>query len=118
MQNNLIQPAMQPFIKLFQQNMALVAKFSISPAAIDQALANAQSLAKGQKPASGADILQSNEFAQLMQGMIKNYTEFMTEIGQTSMAMLSQGQADMVQKMQDANQRIANAGEARNKRSQ
>jgi hypothetical protein len=98
MENHLMQPAMQPFVKLVQSNMALLTKFSVSPEAISQALANAQSVAKGEQPASGSDLLQSNEFAQVMQEMIKNYTEFMTELGQSGMAMLAQGQAAMTQK--------------------
>ena len=114
MQTNLIHPAMQPFVKLVQNNMALLTKFSMSPQAISQAMANAQSVAKGEQPASSSDLLQSNEFAQLMQGMIKNYTEFMTEVGQSGVAMLAQGQEAMMQKGQDA---IESAGDTKGRRS-
>jgi hypothetical protein len=117
MQNNLLQPAMQPFLKLVQNNMALLTKFSISPEAISQAMANAQSVAKGEQPVVPTDLMQSNAFAQLMQGMIKNYTEFMTELGQSGMAMLTQGQAAMAQKADEASEIVSDATETRARRS-
>jgi hypothetical protein len=117
MQNNLTQTAMQPFVKLVQSNMALLTQFSMSPEAFSQAMASAQSLAKGEQPASASNMLQSSAFAELMQGMIKNYTEFMTEVGQSGMAMLAQGQAAMLQKVQDANDSVAEATQGRGRRA-
>jgi hypothetical protein len=108
-QNDLIPPGMQPFVKLVQNNMALLTRFSMSPEAISQATANAQRVAKGEAPAVGSDLLQSNALAELMQGMIRNYTEFITELGQSGMAMLAQGQAAMMQKVQDANESVVEA---------
>ena len=37
-----------------------------------------------------------------MQGMLKNYTEFVTELGQSGMAMLARGQTAMVESAEDA----------------
>jgi hypothetical protein len=89
MQDNVMQTALQPFIKLTQANMDLLTKFSMSPEAIPQ----------------------------LMQGMLKNYTEFMTEVGQSGMAALAQGQAAMMRQVQEASETVVDASEARARRT-
>lgn len=106
---------MQPFIKLVQSNMALLTQFSQSPEALSQAIANAQSLFQ-REPGAAGNFAQSNAFAQLMQGMLKNYTEFVAELGQSGMALLAQGQAAMLQKAEDASETTAGA-QARGRRS-
>ncbi len=101
MQDNIMQTAMQPYIKLVQGNLELLAKVSTSPEALAQAAAVAQSfLQPGQE--SAARLMQSNVFMQLVQGMLKNYTEFLTEVGQAGVAMLTQGQAAVMRQMEDA----------------
>ena len=115
MQDNILQTAMQPYIKLVQANMELLAKFSTSPDVISQAAASAQSfLQQGQE--SGSSLVQSKAFAQLVQGMLKNYTEFLTEVGQTGMAMLAQGQAAMTRQMQEASEQVMDAASQTAKR--
>lgn len=116
MQNMFMQPAMQPFINLVQSNMALLARYSMSPEAMTQAMANAQKMAKGEQPTTGVDLVQSTAFAELMQGMIQNYTVFMTELGQSGMAMLAQGQAAMMKNVQDAGEGSTGTAEARARR--
>ena len=112
-----MQTPMQPFIKLVQNNMALLAQFSQSPEAISQAMANAQSLFQ-REPGAVDNLAQSNAFGQLMQGMLKNYTEFVAELGQSGMALLAQGQAIMSQQVEDASETAAAAAsEPRGKRS-
>ena len=101
MQENPMQNAMQPFVKLVQSNMELLTKFSASPEGMSQTAAGMQNLFKpGQMPS--AELLNSNAFAQLAQGMVKNYTEFMTELGQAGMAMVTQGQSALTRQVQDA----------------
>ena len=113
MQDNVMQPAMQPFIKLAQANMELLTKFS--PEVISQ-LTNAQNLFQpGQ--GSATDLVQSNAFAQLMQGMLKNYTEFMMELGQSGMAVLAQSQAAMMRQAQEVSENVVDASEARGRRT-
>ena len=51
-----------------------------------------------------------------MQGMLKNYTEFVAELGQSGMALLAQGQAAMLQRAEDASETTAGA-QARGRRS-
>jgi hypothetical protein len=89
MQDNVMQTAIQPFIKLTQANMDLLTKFSMSPEAIPQ----------------------------LMQGMLKNYTEFMMELGQSGMAVLAQGQAAMMRQVQEASENVVDASGARGRRT-
>jgi hypothetical protein len=110
MQDNLMQTAIQPFLKLGQANMELLTQFSLSPQALSQSFANVQNLFQpGQAPA--ANLLQSNAFAQLAQGLLKNYTEFMLELGQSSLAVINQGQAQMMGRAQDAAESVIDVSE-------
>ena len=61
--------------------------------------------------------MQSGAFAQMMQGLLKNYTEFFTELSQSSMAMLSQGQAAMTRQAQETTNEVIDATEARVRRA-
>ena len=56
-------------------------------------------------------------YAQLTQGMLKNYTEFMTEWGQSAMATFAQGQAAMVARAQEATGNVVDVADARGRRS-
>jgi hypothetical protein len=111
-----MQTPMQPFIKLMQSNMALFAQFSLSPEVVSQAMANAQSVLQ-REPGATHDLAHSNAFGQLMQGMLKNYTEFIAELGQSGMALLAQGQAAMLEKAEEASETSAARSQARGKRS-
>jgi hypothetical protein len=104
-QDNPMQTVIQPFVKLVQGNMELIAKFSTSPEAASQAGSNLQGLFQ-QNQESATRLFQSNAFAQLMQGMLKNYTEFMTELGQTGMAVATQAQEAMVRQTQQATDNV------------
>ncbi len=104
MQDNLqtLQAAVvQPWVKLTQSNMELLARFAVSPEMVRETMANAQSmLEQGQK--SAANLAQSGAFAHLTQGFMRNYIEFATEVSQTSMAALVRGQTEMLRFAQDA----------------
>ncbi|MBC7993542.1 MAG: hypothetical protein H7Z15_09910 [Rhizobacter sp.] len=114
--NQAMQSAMQPLLKLTQANMELLTQFSTSPEVMAQSMATAQNmLQQGQKSASG--LAQSNAFAQLTQGILKNYTEFVTELSQSGMAALAQGQAEMVRRAQEAGGNVIDASTARSKRT-
>lgn len=116
MQDNLMQAQTQPFVKLAQANMDLFTRFSTSPEVTTQASANASQLFQ-QVSESAMKLMQSGAFAHMMQGMLKNYTEFLTEISQSSMSMLSQGQAAMTQQVQEATNDIIDATDARGRRA-
>ena len=116
MQDNVIQPAMQPFIKLAQANMELLTRFSLSPEAVSQSTMAAQNLMQ-QAQQTAASLFQSNAFAQLTQGMLKNYTEFMTQCSQSAMVSLAQGQAAMVARANEVTGNVVDAAEARGRRS-
>lgn len=113
MQDNIMQTAMQPYVKLVQSNMELLAKFSTSPEVAGQTAATAQSLLQRGQEAT-ANLMQSNAFAQLAQGMLQNYVEFLTEVGQSSAALLTQGQAAMTEQVRAATEKaVANTGTRR-----
>ena len=97
MQDTLIQIPLQPFIRLVQSNTALLTRFAMSPEVIAETMSNAQSLLR-QGQGSRVHLAPSNAFGELMQGLFQNYTDFLAELGQSGMAMLTQGQAAMMQK--------------------
>lgn len=101
MQDNLMQAQAQPFVKLAQANMDLLTRFSTSPEVTESAM----------------KLMNSSAFAHLMQGMMKNYTEFVTELSQSGMAMLSQGQAAMTRQMQDATSGVIDVADVRGRRA-
>lgn len=116
MQDNLMQAQTQPFVKLAQANMDLLTRFSTSPEVTTQASANVSQLFQ-QASESASKLMQSGAFATMMQGMLKNYTEFFTELSQSSMAMLSQGQATMTRQVQEATNDVIDAADARGRRA-
>lgn len=116
MQGNLMQAQTQPFVKLAQANMDLLTKFSTSPEITTQASANASQLFQ-QASESATKLMQSGAFATMMLGMLKNYNEFFTELSQSGMAMLNQGQATMTCQVQEATNEVIDAADARGRRA-
>lgn len=118
MQSNLIQAQAQtqPFLKLAQANMDLLTRFSTSPEVTAQVSANASQMFQ-QAGESAMSLMQSSAFAHTMQGMLKNYTEFLNELSRSGMVMLSQVQAAMTQQMQDAGSGLVEAPDARGRRA-
>ena len=51
--------------------------------------------------------------AELSQGILQNYTDFVTELSQGGIAALAQGQADMVRHAQAAGATVIDAASAR-----
>ena len=102
------QSALQPLTKLTQANMDLITKFSASPEATSQAINDAQKLFQ-QAQESAMKLAQSQAFAGLMQGFMKNYAEFLTEMSQGATTLFNQGQAAF---MQQANEATSNVVEA------
>ena len=116
MQDNPMQAALQPYVKLVQSNMELLGRYSMSPEVMSQAIANAQSLFT---PGHNAppQLAPLPAFAELVQAMIRNYTEFMAEVAQSSVAMLAQGQAHWIDQAQQATEGAASAAGARARRA-
>jgi aromatic ring-opening dioxygenase catalytic subunit (LigB family) len=116
MQDNVIQGQTQPFVKLAQANMDLITRFSTSPEVTAQASANAGQLLQ-QASDSAMKLMQSGAFSHLLQGMMKNYTEFLTELSQSSMALFTQGQAMVTRQVQEATNEAIDATDARGRRA-
>jgi len=87
--------AMQPFVKLVQANMDLMTQFTVRPDVFSQPTA----------------------FVGVMQGLMKNYTEFFTEISHSGAAMLSQGQAAFMQQTRDAASNVVDVAQAGTRRA-
>ena len=105
-----IQSAMQPLTKLAQSNMELLSKFSASPEVISQAINDAQKLFQ-QSQDSAMKLANSQAFAGLIQGFMKNYTEFLTEVSQSATTIFSQGQATFMQQAQEATSNVVDAAQ-------
>jgi hypothetical protein len=112
---DVIHAQMQPFYKLAQANMDLLTRFSTSPEVTAQATANASQLFQ-QATESAMKLMQSGAFAHVMQGMLKNYTEFLAELSQSGMALMSQGQAVLVRQAQEATDGVIDATTVRARR--
>jgi hypothetical protein len=83
---------LQPFINLVQANMALLSKYAMSPDAMSQAMAQFQA-AMTQGPGAAKSVPQTaTAFAELTQGLMDNYTRFMSELTQSGMSFLAQSQ--------------------------
>ncbi len=111
MQENITQAQTQPFIKLAQSNMELLSRFSSSPEITAQATHLFQ-----QATESSRSLMQSGAFAQMMQGMLKNYSEFFMEMNHNAMTLLGQGQAAMVRQVEEASENVIDATETRARR--
>lgn len=116
MQDNLMQAQTQPFLKLAQANMDLLTRFSVSPEVLAQTSANASQLLQ-QAGESAMKLMQSSAMLHVMQGMLKNYTEFLADISQSGMSMLSQGQAAMTRQVQEASEGVMEAATTRGRRA-
>ena len=116
MQDHLMQAQTQPFVKLAQGNVDLISRFSTSPEVTAQASADASRLFQ-QATESAMKLMHSGAFAHMVQGMLKNYTEFLTELSQSGMALMSQGQAAMVRQVQEASNGAIEAADSRGRRA-
>jgi len=116
MQDTLMQAHAQPFVKLVQANMDLLTRFSTSPEVTSQATTSATQLFQ-QASESAMKLMQSGAFAHMLQGMLKNYTEFLGELSQSGMAMMTQGQAAMTRQMQEATDGVIDVSDARGRRA-
>jgi len=116
MQDNAMQASTQPFFKLVQANMDLLSKFSTAPEVTAQATTGATNLFQ-QASESATSLMRSGAFAHVMQGLLKNYTDFLAELSQSSMALLTQGQQALVQQTQEVTDGVVDATEVRARRA-
>ncbi len=111
----IFQTALQPLTKLAQSNMELITKFAASPEVTSQATNDAQKLFH-QAQESAMKLAQSHAFAGLMQGFMKNYTDFLTEMSHSATAMFSQGQAAFMQQASEATSNVVAATQSGGRR--
>jgi hypothetical protein len=116
MQDRLMQVQAQPFLKLAQANMDLLTRFSTSPEVTGQAMASAANLFQQATEVTNK-LMQSGAYAQLMQGMLQNYTQFLMELSHSGMDMMSSGQAALMQQVQEATENVSAASNVSHRRS-
>jgi hypothetical protein len=110
-----MQAQVQPFVKLAQANMELLSRFWTSPEVQSQATANASVLFQ-QASESAMKLMQSGASAALMQGMLQNYTEFLSEMSQGWMAMMSEGQTALLHQAEEVAGNVIDVSTARGRR--
>jgi len=112
MQDYAIQATAQPFFRLVQSNMELFTRFSTSPDVAAQAGRLLQ-----QAGESAMSLMQSAAVSQLLQGLMKNYTEFMIDLNQSALSLASQGQAAVARQAQESAQDAVDMADMRGRRS-
>ena len=116
MQANIAQTeVIQPFVRLAQANMELLSKFSLSPEMMNEATRTMKNFWE-QSQTSTASLARSQSFTGLVQGMMKNYTDFVSDVSQSTYAMMSQGQATFLHQAQEATANVIDATDARTRR--
>jgi uncharacterized membrane-anchored protein YhcB (DUF1043 family) len=115
MQENVVQPIAQPLMKLAQANMALFTRFAMSPEVMSEAMSSVQNVFR-QAQESALHLAQSGAAAELMQGMARNYTEFIAECSKGGMNLLGQSQEAFMRQAQEASDNVIEVG--RNRRRQ
>ncbi|NML18263.1 hypothetical protein [Azohydromonas caseinilytica] len=80
-----------PYSKLARANMELFARFSSSPEILNQTLGTAQKLAtEGRDPNAG--LPGANAYMDFVMGLVKNWLDFWTDLGQSALGLMDQGQ--------------------------
>lgn len=108
MPTDLMQPFMAPFTKLAQSNLELLTKFSLSPEQVSQAMTQAQRLFL-QQPTATPLAVPPNALAELMMGLMKNYMDFLMELGQGSATLMHQAPTTLAKATQQATRHAATA---------
>lgn len=103
MQATDMQDLMAPYTRLAQANFTLFSRYASSPEVMAQALGQAQQMLR--QPPQG----DSSAAAELMFGLMRNWMQFLTELGQ---AVAGAGPAAFAQAAQSAS--AAPAGQATN----
>lgn len=106
MPSDVMQPFMAPFTKLAQSNLELLTKFSLSPEMVSQAMTQAQRMFS-QQPSASPMAVPPNALADLMMGLMKNYMEFLMELGQGSATLMQQAPATLAKATQQATRQAA-----------
>jgi hypothetical protein len=110
--HNAVQATVQPFIKLMQANMELLNKFTGS---LDLSTPAGSQAANPIQAAQDtlAKMMQSTAVMSLVQGLMKNYSDFITEFGQQGAALMSQTQETLHQQTREAADHVMDATQSR-----
>ena len=95
--------------------MELWSRVWFSPEVMSEATRNIKGL-MDQSQASTGSLARTETFTALMNGMVKNYTDFVSELSQSTYAMMSQGQANFLQQAQEVTDNVVDATDARTRR--
>lgn len=116
MQNETTQSAIEPFMKLSQSNMELFKKYTLSPEVTSQAMNDVQKLFQ-QAQDSATKLAQSGAYTELMQGLMKNFSDFWTDFAYSAGNALRKGQAAAVHQTEVATNEVIDATQANVRRA-
>jgi gas vesicle protein len=110
--HNAAQATVQPYIKLMQANMDLLNRFTGS---LDLSTPAGSHVANPIRATQDmlSKMMQSTAMTTLMQGLAKNYGDFLTDFGQQSMQLMSQTQETMQQQTREAADHVMDATQSR-----
>jgi uncharacterized membrane-anchored protein YhcB (DUF1043 family) len=115
MQDNAMQAQTQPYLRLMQANIELLTRFWTSPEVASQLTASASSLYQ-RAGASAMALMHSGASANLLQGMIQNYIEFLAELSRSLLATFSEGQTVVLRQTQENTSNVVDAITANGRR--
>jgi hypothetical protein len=116
MQQSIMQAQAQPLVKLAQANMDLMTRFWSSRDVTSQTTAKQTELFQ-QATESAMHFTQTRAFADLCQGMLNNYTAFLTEWSQSALTLASQGPAAWVRQAHEASNDVIEPAGAQARRA-
>src|SRR4030095_6711365 len=88
-------------MKLMQSNMELLMRYAFSPEVTTEAVRSLQAMFE-QGPASFGRVAPPQAYFSLVQGLMKNYTEFLAELSQSAYGAMFQGPLALMQQAQAA----------------
>lgn len=92
-----------PYAKLAQSNLALFARYALSPEAMSQGLLQMQRLFLQQPPAAPSlPTPSAGQVSELASGLLRNYMTFLLELGQSGMGWMQQWPAQSLRSVREA----------------
>ena len=106
----------QPAVKLVTANLEMMMRFTSSPEVLSHAMLATSQMVQ-QAGAHTLQLMQTDAFARLVQGMMRNYTEFLGESGRDAVTWMQEGQTALIEGARDAADTVVERATPRSARS-
>ncbi len=98
---NAVLMSTQPAVKLATANFELMMRFTSSPEVLSHTLLATSQMVQ-QAGAHTLQLMQTDAFARLVQGLMRNYTEFLGESGRDAVTWMQEGQTALIEGAREA----------------